>query len=130
MQKSLFLLGRMAELDGDRRTAINFYKGVADTQPDFPEVNFRLGLLYMITGTGEKKQVKKYLKKELDINPKNVEATYRLGTLFAESEDKKDKGLKLFKKVLELEPGHKFVNYDFGAALLQTRRPVSSSNFL
>lgn len=110
--KSLFLLGRMAELDGDRRTAINFYKGVADVQKDFPEVNFRLGLLYLITGTGDKKEVKKYLKKELEINSKNVEATYRLGTLLAETEKKKDKGLKMFQKVLELDPEHKFVYYD------------------
>ena len=110
--KSLFLLGRMAELSGERQTAINFYKGVADSQPDFPEVNFRLALLFMVTGTGEKKQVKKYLKKELEINPKNVEATYRLGTLLAETEKKKEKGLRMFHKVLELEPNHKFVNYD------------------
>lgn len=111
--KSLFLLGRMAELGGDRTTAINFYKSVADNQSNFPEVNFRLGLLYMVTGTGTKKDIKKYLKKELLLNPQNVEATYRLGTLYAETENKKDKGIETFKKVLQLEPKHKFVNYDF-----------------
>ena len=61
-------------------------------------------MLYLITDTGSKKEVKKYLKKELEINPKNVEATYRLGTLLAETEKKPDKGLELFEKVLELQP--------------------------
>jgi len=110
--KTLFLLGKMAELEGDHQTAINFYSGVLDTHPDFPDVNFRLGLLMMINNSSDIQKIEKCFRNELKLNPKNTEANYRLATLLAENTSKTTHALKQFHEVLRLEPSHKFVNYD------------------
>ena len=110
--KTLFLLGKMAELEGEHQTAINFFKGVVDFQPNFPDANFRMGLLMMINDSEDLKKIKKCFKKELEINPNHIEATYRLGTLLAENTDKAEKAIGYFQKVIELKPNHQFVNYD------------------
>ncbi len=110
--KTLFLLGKMAELEGEHESAINFFKGVVDFQPNFPDANFRMGLLMMINDSEDVKKIRKCFKKELEINPNHIEATYRLGTLLAENTDKADKAVGYFQKVIELKPNHQFVNYD------------------
>ncbi len=110
--KTLFLLGKMAELEGDHQTAIKFYSGVLDTHSDFPDVNFRLGLLMLINNSPDIKKIERCFRNELKLNPQNTEANYRLATLLAENTSNSTKALQQFHQVLRLEPTHKFVNYD------------------
>lgn len=110
--KTLFLLGKMAELEGNHQTAINFYSSVLDNHPDFPDVNFRLGLLMLINNSPNINKIEKCFRNELKLNPKNTEANYRLATLLAENTNNSSNALQQFQRVLNLEPTHKFVNYD------------------
>lgn len=111
-EEAFFLLGELAELHKDYLMAKNYYDKVADINPDFPEIYYRLGIITNLHFDDQKESAANYLKKAIKKNKLNADAHYRLGILMNEYFENHLKAAKYFKKVLGVQPEHPFANYD------------------
>ena len=107
--KGNFLMGELLELGHDLPGAVNYYKVVAENDPDYPEVFYRLGVTLK---QGDPEAAAKYLKKAVKSHSKNPDAYYQYALLLSEVLDKPEKAVKYFQKTLELDKEHLFANYD------------------
>ena len=109
---SWFLLAEIAENEGDYLEAKHYFEKVAQIEPDYPEVNYRLGLLTLQHFEGQQIMAAEYFKYAVEQDKKNVNAHYILATLLHEQLDDPQKAIKHFKKTLKYQPDHPFANYD------------------
>ncbi|RMG81148.1 MAG: SDR family NAD(P)-dependent oxidoreductase [Bacteroidetes bacterium] len=110
--ESYFLLGELAELHHDHLAAKSYFEKVAQTNPDFPNIHYRLGVLLLNHFETESKSAVRHLKKAIKKNKRHADAWYRLGILYNEHFDKHWKAVKAFKKTLKINKKHPFANYD------------------
>lgn len=107
-----FLLAELAELQGNYALAYRFYREVRKIQPDFPQINYRIGIILQDQYPDAEKEAARFLKKALIQDPENVDALYRLGMYTNDYEKKPEEAIEYFERVLKLDPGHSFANYD------------------
>lgn len=117
---AFFLLAELKEMDGSFDQALSLYEKLAEKNPAYPDIYFRLGALLANHVAGSQTQAAKAFKKALKANPGNSDACYQYAVLLAESLDKPKKAAKYFRKTLELTPQHPFAWYDL--ALLYHRQ--------
>ncbi len=114
-----FLMGELAEMNGQFADARRYYERVATSNPEYPDVYYRLGYVLSNHFEQEYMQAAKYFKMAARKNPSNVDALYRYAVLLNEKLDKPHKAIKYFKRALAEQPDHPFANYDL--ALLYHR---------
>ncbi len=111
-EDAYFLLAELAELHKDHLLAKNYYEKVEALNPKYPNIAYRLGMLYLNHFQDNQKEASVYFKKALRINKKNADAHYRLAIILNEHFGKHWKAVKHFKKTLKIRPEHPFANYD------------------
>lgn len=112
LEEAYFLLGELAEITEDFTGAKNAYETLANLNPDFPQVQFRLGIVLANHFEGQEKAAMSALKKAIKQNPDNTDALYQYAVLQSEYHDKPKKAIKYFKATLEKAPDHPFAWYD------------------
>ncbi|MCB0520012.1 MAG: SDR family NAD(P)-dependent oxidoreductase [Lewinellaceae bacterium] len=117
---ALFLKGELTETLEDYAGAKKLFKKVAELDPGYPDIHFRLGLLSVQHFPNKDKEAAGFFKKSVRHDPENAEAHYLLATLLNERLHDTAAAADHFKKTLELSPEHPFANYDL--ALLYHRQ--------
>lgn len=107
-----FLLAELAELRKDFASARNHYEQVASTDPSFPDVYYRLGLLIINHFPDEQQLAAKYFEKAIHQAPQNADAHYQYGILLNEVIGDYQKARDSFLTTLSLQPKHPFAHYD------------------
>ena len=107
-----FLLAELAELKENYALAKNYYLQTQHFNPDYPHINYRIGVILQDHFQGAEKEAAEYLEKEVRKDPENVDASYRLGIHYSESDDHLELAKAAFLKVLDLDSAHAFANYD------------------
>ncbi len=110
--KSYFLLGELAEIGKDYKSAIENYEKVTLLDPHFPEIQLKLGKLYYYQTRGNQKKAVKHLKKAILQNPDDAAVYYLLGIIQYEHFGKHKKAIGLLHQTIALNPKHLFANYD------------------
>jgi len=90
---------------GDHNVAIDILKEGEKRHPDYPELLFRLGILYR--KTGELNDALSYLKKYLEFNRYDLRALLAYGNILIEMERPEDEILKHYAKIHTLFPENK-----------------------
>ncbi len=112
-------LAEISEQNNDFLLAKSYYEKVSNLNPSEPGVYYKLGLICAGFFAEKPKVACKYFKKAILQDPTNEDAHYRLGLFQSELLDKKQKAKYNFERTLEINPEHKFANYDL--AMLYNR---------
>ncbi len=107
-----FLLAELAELRQDFASARSHYEQVASTDPNFPDVFYRLGSLIQNHFPAEHLLAVKYFEQATQQAPQNVDAHYQYGILLNEVVGDYQKARDFFLATLMLQPKHPFAHYD------------------
>ena len=107
-----FLLAELAELRQDFASARSHYEQVAATDPNFPDVFYRLGSLIKNHFPTEQHLAAKYFEQATQQAPQNVDAHYQYGILLNEVVGDYQKARDFFLATLTLQPKHPFAHYD------------------
>ena len=107
-----FLLAELAESKEDFAKAKSCFEKVTKVNPNFPEVQYRIGLLISEQFSGQEEKAAQHLKSAIDQNEKNVDALYQLAILLNEHLNQPKAAVDYFLKALNLQPAHPFTNYD------------------
>lgn len=111
-EAAYFLLGELAELQGDFNVARSNYERLVDINDDFTDVFYRLGTVLQANFPEEVEYAAKCFKRAAKRNPGNVDAHYQYASLLADVLGKTDKAEEYFLKTLAIQPKHPFANYD------------------
>lgn len=111
-EAAYFLLGELAELQGDFNAARTHYERLVDINDDFTDVFYRLGTVLQANFPEEVEYAAKCFKRAAKRNPGNVDAHYQYASLLADVLGKTDKAEEYFLKTLAIQPKHPFANYD------------------
>ncbi|MCB0706222.1 MAG: SDR family NAD(P)-dependent oxidoreductase [Saprospiraceae bacterium] len=109
---AFFLLGELAEWKEDYDMALENYEKTLALDKDYPDIQYRLGMLVAKHFPEEPGKALKLLKKALKLDPDRADAHYQLALLYQERIFKAKKAKKHFQKTLEFLPEHPFANYD------------------
>jgi NADP-dependent 3-hydroxy acid dehydrogenase YdfG/Tfp pilus assembly protein PilF len=107
-----FLAGQLQELQQHNDAAVHFYSRVAEVNPAFPDIFYRLGFAAQNSEPGDPEKAARFFKKACKANPNHVDAHYQYALRCAELPDKAEKAEKYLEKTLDLNPAHPFANYD------------------
>ena len=118
-EQANYLVGELYELQQRSDLAAVYYNRVAEINPDFHDIFYRLGLVSLQSDPVDPEKVARFFKKACKANPVHVDAHYQYALICAELPDKEEKAEKYFYKTLDLNPAHPFANYDL--ALLYHR---------
>lgn len=101
---------------GNSELAIENYKKAVEFKPDFFEPNFELGKFYF--SINDYKTASKYLTTASNSQPDNIEALSLTAETYKQT-GKADEAIKIFEKILEMEPTSSFANAKIGEIYFQ-----------
>lgn len=107
-----FLLAELAEIKENFALAKNYYLQTHQLNPDYPNINYRIGVILQDHFLGAGSEAAEFLEAEVRKDSDNSDARYRLGIYYCDSESTEERAKVAFLKVLELDPKHNFANYD------------------
>lgn len=126
-EEALFILSRIARLEGDYEQAKVYAERIRDFQPA------SLGALYELAGVsvglGDTEGARKYLRDVLELDPSNVPSALELGLSYARDEMREDAG-KYLKMALDLDPQNPGVLYNVGIWYYQNDEIVEAMRML
>lgn len=111
-ENAYFLLAELKEIDGNFDQALLYYEKLAEKNPAYPDVYFRLGMLLANHFEGSEVKAAKAFKKALKANPTHSDASYQYALLLGEALGKTRKAAKYFQRTLDVQPDHPFAWYD------------------
>ncbi|WP_373551831.1 SDR family NAD(P)-dependent oxidoreductase [Haliscomenobacter sp.] len=111
-EAAFFLLGELAELQGDFNAARKHYERLIDINDDFTDVYYRLGTVLQADFPEEVEYAAKCFKKAAKRNPGNADAHYQYASILADVMGKTAKAEEYFLKTLAIQSKHPFANYD------------------
>lgn len=111
-EAAFFLLGELAELQGDFNAARKHYERLIDINDEFTDVYYRLGTVLQANFPEEVEYAAKCFKKAAKRNPGNADAHYQYASILADVMGKTAKAEEWFLKTLEIQSKHPFANYD------------------
>lgn len=107
-----FTLAELAEMQGDALQAKMYYEKVAALNPDYQDIDYRLGIVNLTQPDDHNLEAAKHFKSAIKKNPKFADAYYQLALLLKNYAEKPDKAVKFFDKTLQIDPKHPFAAYD------------------
>jgi len=111
-EAAFFLLGELAEHQGNFYEARKNYERLIDVNDEFPDVYYRLGSVLQAGFPEDVEYAAKCFKKAAKRNPENADAHYQYASLLADVLGKTAKAEEFFLKTLAIQPKHPFANYD------------------
>lgn len=110
--------------------AINYLEKVTDQNPEDEQILYYLGLAY-VESRNPQNSMKGILtiRKILDINPDNIEASFSLG-MFSIQTGQFDKAVSRFEKVLRLQPENQSARYYLAYAKVQLNQSEGVAELL
>ncbi len=111
-EAAFFLLGELAELQGDFNAARKHYERLIDINDDFTDVYYRLGTVLQADFPEDVEYAAKCFKKAAKRNPGNADAHYQYASILADVMGKTAKAEEYFLKTLAIQSKHPFANYD------------------
>jgi tetratricopeptide (TPR) repeat protein len=121
--KALVEKGKNLYQDDQDRQALEAFQQAVQLDPNLPEAHFRLALAYEAVQKDQeaeaeyKKAVESY-KKYLEENPKDAEARYDLGQVYAGLHQYSDAAREL-KQATKIKSDDPSIYYDLGTALMK-----------
>lgn len=111
-ESAFFLLGELAELQGDFNGARKHYERLIDINDEFTDVYYRLGTVLQADFPEDVEYAAKCFKKAAKRNPGNADAHYQYASILADVMGKTTKAEEYFLKTLAIQSKHPFANYD------------------
>jgi NADP-dependent 3-hydroxy acid dehydrogenase YdfG/tetratricopeptide (TPR) repeat protein len=118
-EASLFLLGELAEHKGDLDSALECFEKLAEINPDYPDIFYRIAQLVQQQYPDEAERAALNFRKAAKRNPQLADAHYQYANLLAEKLQDPQKAERYFLKTLEIQPRHPFANYDLALLTYQ-----------
>ncbi len=101
---ALFLLGELSIAQQDGRSALDALERVAQLEPTYPELNYRLGSVLQDHYPEENERAAGLLKAAAKHDPDNADAQLRYAKLLIDPLDKASKAEKYLRRALLAEP--------------------------
>ena len=115
-----YLLGELQLAAGDARAARESWEALADLEPFYPELNYRLGRLLAERFPAEYLDAASYLRRATKDDEPVADAFYHYALLLAGPLNKKAKAIKVLRKGLTLDPDHAYAHYELAVLLHAT----------
>ncbi|MFZ4559202.1 MAG: SDR family NAD(P)-dependent oxidoreductase [Saprospiraceae bacterium] len=110
-EQANFLMGELLELQGRDGMAFAHYAKIAEINPEFPDIFYRMGKT-ALRSSPDREEAARLFKQACKHNPAHVDAHYQYALLALEVLGKKEKALKYLEKTLAIMPEHPFAYYD------------------
>lgn len=107
-----YALGSTLHEQGFFEEAMVHYRDAVETDPDFVEAHFKLGILNQVGGNH--KEAESHYRKVLQLQPDHAEAMVNLGNLLR-IRGEYDEALSLLKRAAEVRPAHASTYNTLGA---------------
>ncbi len=107
-----YALGSTLHEQGFFDEAMAYYRDAIETDPDFVEAHFKLGILNQVRGN--RMEAESNYRKALQLQPDHVKAMINLGDLLR-LEGAHDEALSLLKRAMEVRPAHASTYNTLGA---------------
>ncbi|MGB3798673.1 MAG: SDR family oxidoreductase [Lewinella sp.] len=108
---ALFLAGELHQSVGDFVSARQQWERLADLQPNYPELNHRLGYLLTDHFPDRHQEAAQYLGRATKEEGANGETHYRYARLLAGPLDRAGKAFKVLQMAIEVDPNHAPAHY-------------------
>ena len=106
-----FLAGELNLAAGRYRRARQDWEHLADLQPNYPELNQRLGMLLVEHFPAEVREAATYLGRAVKDRQASGEVYYRYGELLAGPLDRPKRARKMLQRAIAEDPGHAPAHY-------------------
>lgn len=116
----LYLSGELALAAGNAKKARESWEQLSDSQPFYPELNYRLGTLVADHFPADYLDAAAYLRRATRNAEPTADAFYRYGLLLAGPVDRHKKAIKVLRKAVAADPRHAYAHYEL-AVLLHRR---------
>jgi NADP-dependent 3-hydroxy acid dehydrogenase YdfG len=126
---SLFLLGEIAEKEGEYLESRKYYEKVLSLDVNYPDIQFRLAALLFEKFETQEKLAAKLLKKALERDQDHEEAHYLLGIILNEYLHSHKSALFHLLKVIEINTTHPFAYYDLATIYFDTNQKEKAKEF-
>ncbi|MEL7020457.1 MAG: SDR family NAD(P)-dependent oxidoreductase, partial [Bacteroidota bacterium] len=107
-----FKLAELAEMDSDMAMAKTHYEQVAALAPDYPQLDYRLGMVHLAQSNPQHLKAAQYFKQAIQKQSQMADAYYQLALLLKEHAQKPEKAVKFLQKTLQVNPEHAYAAYD------------------
>ncbi|MFK7936430.1 MAG: SDR family NAD(P)-dependent oxidoreductase [Saprospiraceae bacterium] len=107
-----FKLAELAEMQGEMVAAKANYTKVATLDPDYQQINYRLGMVNLTQPEDSNLEAAKYFKTAIQKDPQFADGYYQLALLLKNYAKKPAKAAKFFEKALQVDAKHPFAAYD------------------
>jgi NADP-dependent 3-hydroxy acid dehydrogenase YdfG/tetratricopeptide (TPR) repeat protein len=128
-EASLFLLGELAEHKGDLDSALECFEKLAEINPDYPDIFYRIAQLVQQQHPEEAERAALNYRKAAKRNPQLADAHYQYANLLAEKLQDPQKAERYFLKTLDIQPRHPFANYDLALLTYQSGNLAQAALF-
>jgi NADP-dependent 3-hydroxy acid dehydrogenase YdfG len=115
----LYLSGELALAAGHFTKARESWEQLSDSQPFYPELNYRLGTLVVDHFPADYLDAAAYLRRATRNAEPTADAFYRYGLLLAGPVGRQKKAIKVLRKAVAADPRHAYAHYELAVLLHQ-----------
>jgi NADP-dependent 3-hydroxy acid dehydrogenase YdfG/tetratricopeptide (TPR) repeat protein len=116
---ALYLNGELYLTAGNYQQARDNWEQLSDSEPFYPELNYRLGTLLANHFPNDYLEAAGYLRRATKDEEPNPGAFYRYALLLAGPVNRPGKAVKVLRKGLALDPTHAYAQYELAVLLHQ-----------
>jgi NADP-dependent 3-hydroxy acid dehydrogenase YdfG/Flp pilus assembly protein TadD len=117
----------LAEQHKDYLLSQAMLEKVAEMNPDYPGIYFKLGVITNNHFKGQRKKAAKYFKLAFKHDPHNADAHYLYAMNKLEYSGDYDKALQHLNKTLEINPAHPKANFDMAVAFYEQGKKADAA---
>jgi NADP-dependent 3-hydroxy acid dehydrogenase YdfG/Flp pilus assembly protein TadD len=116
---ALYLNGELYLAAGNHQLARDNWEQLSDTEPFYPDLNYRLGILLADHFPKDYLDAAAYLRRATKDKEPNPDAFYRYALMLAGPVGRPRKAVKVLRKGLTLAPTHAYAQYELAVLLHQ-----------
>ena len=116
---TLYLAGELALAAGNHASAREYWEHLADVEPFYPELNYRLGVLLADHFPREYLDAASYLRRATKNQHPTGDALYRYALLLSGPLGRRKKAVKVLRRAIAIAPNHAHAHYELAVLLHQ-----------
>ncbi|MFM2269264.1 MAG: hypothetical protein RL757_2705 [Bacteroidota bacterium] len=126
---AFIMLAYIAEQQKDFLKSKLYLEKVANLNPDYAGIHYKLGVLTNQNFKGQKKAASKHFKEAFNRDPNNADAHYQYAIIKLEHSGNYVKAIEHLMRTLDIQPLHQKANFDLAVAFYELGDKPNAAKF-
>ncbi len=126
---AFIMLAYIAEQQKDFLKSKLYLEKVANLNPDYAGIHYKLGVLTNQNFKGQKKAASKHFKEAFNRDPNNADAHYQYAIIKLEHSGNYVKAIEYLMRTLDIQPLHQKANFDLAVAFYELGDKPNAAKF-